>query len=63
MNWLQKAGAAVGGSMIAGPIALETSPIAVFQNVGDLLLCYLIGAGILGLVGWSLPDDDNHTRD
>jgi len=63
MNWLQKAGAAVGGSMIAGPIALETSPIAFFQTFGEGLLWYAVGMGLIIAVGWSLPDDDNHTGD
>jgi hypothetical protein len=57
-DFLQTAGASVGITMIGLPATLEIMPIAAFQSGLNLLLWYAVGFGIVGLVGWSISDED-----
>ena len=58
MNWLQKIGAIVTIGMISTPIGLETMPIAFFQSFWMAALWYVATVGLIGLLGWSLPDKE-----
>jgi len=58
MKKLLELGGYVALSMIATPIAVETMPIAFFQNLGGLALWYGVAFVLMALAGWGVTDED-----